>query len=118
MAVYSTRQHAGTEGAGILRRAVQDSEFMMRMAARVPSIADVQRLIQQGAVDMTVSAFLTIMVGFSIGLGLAAMLISRSLVLSLVAAAIGAWLPYLWLKLRRNRRSCLREPVSCQRGST
>ena len=87
--------HAGTEGAGILRRAVQDSAFMMRLAARVPSIGDVQRLIQQGAVDMTVSA---------VGLGLAVMLISRSLPLSLVAAAIGAWMPYVWLKRRRNRR--------------
>ena len=96
--------HAGTEGAGILRRAVQDSEFMMRLAARVPSIADVQRLIQQGAVDMTVSAFLTIMVGLAVGLGLAVMLVTRNLPLSLVAAAIGAWLPYVWLKRRRNRR--------------
>ena len=96
--------HIGEEGGGILRRAVNESPFMMRMAAAVPTIADLQRLMQQGAVEMTVSAFLTLMIGLAVASGLGAMLITGSFIVGLLFAALGAWMPYLWLKRRRNRR--------------
>ena len=96
--------HIGEEGGGILRRAVNESQFMMRMAAAVPTLGDLQRLMQQGAVEMTVSAFLTLMVGLAVAAGLGAMLITGSFIVGLLFAALGAWMPYLWLKRRRNRR--------------
>ncbi len=96
--------HIGEETGGILRRAVNESPFMMRVAAAVPTIADLQRLMQQGAVEMTVSGFLTLMIGLAVASGLGAMLITGSFFAGLFFAAFGAWMPYLWLKRRRNRR--------------
>ena len=95
---------AGTEGAGILRRAVQESELMMALAARVPTLADLQIMMQQAAVNMTTGSFLLLTVGLSAGLGLASLLLLRNWIVSILLAVIGAWAPYLWLKRRRNRR--------------
>ncbi len=95
---------AATEGGGILRRAVQESETMMALAARVPTLADLQITMQQAAVNMTTSSFLLLTVGLSAGLGLASLLLLRNWIVSILLAVIGAWAPYLWLKRRRNRR--------------
>lgn len=95
---------AGAEGTGILRRAVRESELMTALAARFPSIADLQMMIQQAAVSMTTSAFLTLTLGLSVGLGLVVLLLFRSWFAAILFAALGAWIPYLWLKRRRNRR--------------
>ena len=95
---------AGAEGAGILRRAVQESEVMMALAARVPTLADLQITMQQAAVNMTTGSFLLLTVGLSAGLGLASLLLLRNWIVSIILVALGAWAPYLWLKRRRNRR--------------
>jgi len=95
---------AGAEGTGILRRAVRESELMTALAARFPSIADLQMMLQQAAVSMTTSAFLTLTLGLSVGLGLVVLLLFRNWFAAILFTAIGAWLPYLWLKRRRNRR--------------
>jgi tight adherence protein B len=95
---------AGAEGTGILRRAVRESELMTALAARFPTIADLQMMLQQAAVSMTTSAFLTLTLGLSVGLGLVMLLLFRSWFAAILFAALGAWIPYLWLKRRRNRR--------------
>jgi len=94
----------GAESAGVLRRAVRESETMMALAARFPSIADLQMLMQQGAVSMTTGAFLMLTLGLSVGLGLVVLLVMRNWFAAILFAALGAWLPYLWLKRRRTRR--------------
>jgi tight adherence protein B len=95
---------AGAEGAGILRRAVRESETMMALAARVPTIADLQIMLQQAAVTMTTGSFLMITLGLSVGLGMVVLILMRNWFAAILFAALGAWLPYLWLKRRRNRR--------------
>ena len=95
---------AGAEGTGILRRAVRESELMMKVAARVPTIADLQIMMQQAAVSMTTGSFLTLTLGLSVGLGLVVLMLFRSWFAAILFAALGAWLPYLWLKRKRNRR--------------
>ena len=94
----------GTESAGVLRRAVRESETMMALAARFPTLADLQMLMQQGAVSMTTGSFLMLTLGLSVGLGLVVLLLTRIWFAAIIAAAIGAWLPYLWLKRRRTKR--------------
>ncbi len=95
---------AGAEGAGILRRAVRESETMMALAARVPSLADLQIMLQQAAVSMTTGSFLMLTVGLSTGLGLVTLILLRNWIFAIILAVLGAWMPYLWLKRRRNRR--------------
>ena len=94
----------GSDTTGILRRAVQESDTMAAIAARVPTVADLQMKLQQAAVNMTVGGFLTTMVGTSVALGLVTFIITRNMIFAIILAAIGAWAPYLWLKRRRNRR--------------
>jgi tight adherence protein B len=95
---------AGAEGTGILRRAVRESELMMALAARFPSVADLQMMMQQAAVSMTTGAFLALTLGLSVGLGLVVLMLFRSWFAAILFAALGAWIPYLWLKRKRNRR--------------
>ena len=95
---------AGAEGTGILRRAVRESETMMALAARVPSIADLQMMLQQAAVNMTTGGFLSLTLGLAVGLGVVTLMLTRNWIAAILAAKAGAWMPYLWLKRKRNRR--------------
>jgi tight adherence protein B len=94
----------GADSAGILRRAVRESEMMAAIAARVPTLADLQITMQQAAVNMTTGSFLLLTVGLSAGLGLGSFVLFRNWILSILLGVLGAWGPYLWLKRRRNRR--------------
>ena len=94
----------GTESAGVLRRAVRESETMMALAARFPSIADLQMTMQQADVQMRTSSFVTIVLGLSVGLGLLVLLIMQNWFAAILFAALGAWLPFIWLKRRRTKR--------------
>jgi tight adherence protein B len=94
----------GADSAGILRRAVRESEMMAAIAARVPTLADLQITMQQAAVNMTTGSFLLLTVGLSSGLGLGSFVLFRNWILSILLGVLGAWGPYLWLKRRRNRR--------------
>ena len=95
---------AGQEGGGILRRAVSESALMMKVASKVPSIADLQILLQQAAVNMTTASFLTITIGLAVGLGLFVLLVTGSWIWAIPIAKAAAWTPYLYVKRRRNRR--------------
>ena len=77
---------------------------MGAVAARFPTVADLQMKLQQAAVNMTVGGFLTMTVGFAVAFGLVVMVITRNPIFAVLFAFFGAWLPYLWLKRRRARR--------------
>ena len=94
----------GGESTGILRRAVEESAFMAAVAARFPTISDLQMKLQQAAVNMTVGGFLTMTVGVAVAFGLVVMVVTRNPIFAVLFAFFGAWLPYLWLKRRRARR--------------
>ena len=94
----------GSESGGILRRAVQESALMAAIAARFPTIADLQIKLQQAAVNMTAGGFITMMFGVSAALGLVTFVITRNWIFAIILAVLGAWMPYLWLKRRRDRR--------------
>ena len=95
---------AGTEGGGLLRRAVRESQFMRDLATSMPTIGDLQLMIQQAGSSMTVGSFIMLMVGVSVGLGLAVLLVSHSFFVAIPLAILGGFLPYLWMRRRRTRR--------------
>ena len=94
----------GGEGAGILRRAVQESATMQAIAARFPTVADLQIKLQQAALNMTAGGFITMMFGISIASGLVMFILTRNWIFTILLGVLGAWMPYLWLKRRRDRR--------------
>ena len=95
---------AGTEGSGLLRRAVRESQFMRDLASSVPTIGDLQLMIQQAGSSMTVGSFLMTMIGVSVGSGLAALVVSQKFLIAIPVAMLAAFIPYLWMRRRRTRR--------------
>jgi tight adherence protein B len=95
---------AGSEGSGLLRRAVRESQFMQDLTASVPTLGDLQLMIQQAGSGMTVGSFLMLIVGMGVGGGLAALMLSSRILVGIVVAFIFAWLPYLWMRRKRTRR--------------
>jgi tight adherence protein B len=95
---------AGTESGGLLRRAVRESQFMRDLAASVPSIGDLQLMLQQAGSSMTVGSFLMTMIGVSVGSGLAALVVSQKFLIAIPVAILAAFIPYLLMRRRRTRR--------------
>jgi tight adherence protein B len=95
---------AGTEGSGLLRRAVRESQFMQDLASSVPTIGDLQLMIQQAGSSMTVGSFLMSMIGVSVASGLATLLLSQHFLVAIPVAILAAFIPYLWMRRRRTRR--------------
>jgi len=95
---------AGTEGGGLLRRAVRESQFMRDLASSVPTIGDLQLMLQQAGSSMTVGSFLMTMIGVSVGSGLAALVVSQKFLIAIPVAMLAAFIPYLWMRRRRTRR--------------
>jgi tight adherence protein B len=95
---------AGTESGGLLRRAVRESQFMRDLAASVPTIGDLQLMIQQAGSSMTVGSFLMTTVGVSVGSGLAALVLSQKFLIAIPVALIAAFIPYALMRRRRTRR--------------
>jgi tight adherence protein B len=95
---------AGTESGGLLRRAVRESQFMRDLAASVPTIGDLQLMIQQAGSSMTVGSFLMTMIGVSVGSGLAALVVSQKFLIAIPVAILAAFIPYLVMRRRRTRR--------------
>jgi tight adherence protein B len=95
---------AGTESGGLLRRAVRESQFMRDLAASVPSIGDLQLMLQQAGSSMTVGSFLMTMIGVSVGSGLAALVVSQKFLIAIPVAILAAFIPYLVMRRRRTRR--------------
>jgi tight adherence protein B len=93
-------------GAGSLLRGAQaaDSAWVQSLAARVPHLRDVRHLLEQADLGWTVQTYLLAAVGLAVGLGASVYLVTGRLLYAVPAAALGAWLPKLYLSYRRNQR--------------
>jgi tight adherence protein B len=95
---------AGTESGGLLRRAVRESQFMQDLTASVPTLGDLQLIMQQAGSSMTVGSFLMVTLGVAVGTGLATLLLSQRFFVAVPLALMAAFIPYLWMRRRRTRR--------------
>jgi tight adherence protein B len=93
-----------TESGGLLRRAVRESQFMQDLTASVPTLADLQLMMQQAGSSMTVGSFLMVTFGVTVGTGLATLVVSQRLFVAIPLALMAAFAPYLWMRRRRTRR--------------
>jgi tight adherence protein B len=91
---------------GLMRRPIEQQPAWLRsLSARAPSVRDLGILIQQAGVNMRVDTLLLLSLGLGFGLGAALLIITRFLPAAALAAAVGAWLPFKYLKWKRNRRT-------------
>ncbi len=102
------------EGEGSVGRTssslLQDQEYsgppwLAAIVLRLPHRDDLQRLIDQaGARNMSVASLMVTALGLAVALGIVGLVLSGALALGLLLAAVGAYLPIAWLRIRRKRR--------------
>ncbi|MBA3317874.1 MAG: type II secretion system F family protein, partial [Gemmatimonadales bacterium] len=95
-----------SEGTGTLFRGAgaQSPQWMQRLAARTPAFGDLQLLLQQSGSVWTIQAFLLLSVGLAVAAGLAMLVLTSIWPVAVLSSALGAIVPYLVLRLRRQRR--------------
>ena len=88
----------------ILREEGDQAAWIEALAARLPTLRTVDRMLQQAGMTWTLQTFVLLTLGFGVGLGLSGIMLTRSFTGALVIAVIGALLPYMFVRLRRNKR--------------
>ncbi|HSK18056.1 MAG TPA: type II secretion system F family protein [Longimicrobiales bacterium] len=93
-------------GAGAILRGTQlaDAAWVEALTGRVPHLRDVQHLLQQAALEWSVSSYLAFAAGAGFAAGVAVFGMTANLVFALIAAAFGAALPFMYVSRRRSRR--------------
>ena len=71
---------------------------------RLPHRDDLRRLLDQSASSWSVPTTLMLSIGAALGLGLFSSILASGMLIPIVAAAIGAYLPIAFLKVRAMRR--------------
>jgi tight adherence protein B len=69
----------------------------------IPGAGEVRELMRQARLNWSVGFYLLLTLGLAAGLGAAAYLLSRWILLTVAVTAVGAWLPYLYANRRRRR---------------
>ena len=91
-------------GGPILRSAILESPWLKPIASRLPALQDAELLLQQAQVSWSLPTLLLMSVGTAVAMGLAFLLLTRSLIVALPVAVIGAALPTLYVRWKKNRR--------------
>jgi tight adherence protein B len=91
-------------GSNVFRSAVMQSPWLRPIVARVPQIRDAQFLLQQAGLTWTLQTFLMLSVGMSVALGSTTLILTRAPVVALLATAIGAMLPNMYVRRKRTKR--------------
>jgi tight adherence protein B len=88
----------------ILRDEGTEAAWIEALAARLPSLRTVDRMLQQAGMTWTLQTFVLLTLGFGVGLALSGLMLTRSFLGALVIAAIGALMPYMFVRFRRGKR--------------
>jgi tight adherence protein B len=80
------------------------SALLQSIAARTPAFADLELLIQQSAVTLTMEVFLLLSVGLSVALGVSTLMFTRLWLPAVGAAVLGGLLPYMRVRRQRTKR--------------
>lgn len=88
----------------LLRDPDDDSDDGAPRIAALPGVRNVLDLMEQSGVDWSVQTFLFLSVGGALAGGVALLLPTGSLPVSVLGAAGGALLPYVYLRRKRSRR--------------
>jgi len=92
------------QGGPILRSAILESPWLRPLASRMPALQDAELLLQQAQVPWSLPTLLMISLGTAIAFGVAFLTLTRSLALSFPIVMLGAALPTLYVRWKKNRR--------------
>jgi tight adherence protein B len=88
----------------LLRSGVLDSPWLRPIASRMPAFQDAELMLQQAQVSWSLPTLLLLSVGIALALCLSALILTRTVLVALPLTMIGAALPTLYVRLRRQRR--------------
>jgi len=93
------------EQEGILRlRSNELPRWFKPIAARVPALEDIELMMEQAGMTSHVPMFLLSSIGISVGLALGVLALTRWWPAAVLAALLGALMPYSVVRFKRNRR--------------
>lgn len=94
-----------TAAADDLIRQFEGSQgFLGSIADALPGVRRTEMLMQEARMEWKPETFLLISTGLAFGLGAAAYLLSGFMIVATIAAAVGASLPYLYIRRKRKVR--------------
>ncbi|MDX1646594.1 MAG: type II secretion system F family protein [Longimicrobiales bacterium] len=88
----------------LLRQLESTGGFFAHLAQALPGLDRTDKLMQEARLEWRADTFLLISTGVAAGCGTAAFLISNQLFAGALAAAIGAAMPYLYVRRKRKMR--------------
>ncbi len=91
-------------GGQIFRSAILESPWLKPIASRMPALQDAELLMQQAEVSWSLPTLILMSVGTAVALGLGFLMLTRSLLVAFPVAIIGAALPTLYVRHKKNRR--------------
>ena len=92
-------------GPGLLKEERKDlPEWMLPVAARIPSLADLGLFLEQARSNWSPGTFVTLTVGLGLAGGTLALLFSNSLLIALASCALAGVVPYLLVVRKRQKR--------------
>src|SRR5690606_34631462 len=92
------------DGRELFRRSQGKQGALDPVLHRVPSMQDVAILLDRGRTPWSLSTFFLLTLGLALGFGLLVFLLTRFLAAGIVAAAIGALIPYFIARRRATKR--------------
>lgn len=88
----------------IVRKFSGDEGGLTDFVLSIPGVQGTQTLLEEARVDWRPEALFLICAGLAVGLGAATFIVSSLLLVAILAAAIGAWLPFFYLRRRKAKR--------------
>jgi tight adherence protein B len=92
------------EQGGLLSRDGELPRWFRPIAARIPVLQDLELLMEQAGMKGHLPSFIMSTIGLSVGLGLATIIFTRFMPAAILAAVIGAVLPWMVVRRRRQKR--------------
>lgn len=95
-------------GAGrsddLIRQFQTEEGFLTGLAQALPGVQKTEALLREAQVEWRPETLLLISTGLAFGLGGALLLTTRLMIVAIFGAAMGAWVPYLYLRRKRTTR--------------
>jgi tight adherence protein B len=77
---------------------------ILSLALKIPALVEVETILRQGAMTWSLGTFLLISAGAALGLAIFGILLTGFFAVGVIGAAVGAMLPLVYARRKRNRR--------------
>jgi len=93
-----------SDRSSVFRSAVMQSPWLRPIISRVPQLRDAEFLLQQAGLSWSLQTLFILSIGAAVGLGSMTLIVTRSFAIAVIATAVGAMLPSMYVRRRRTKR--------------